>query len=64
MNLLSIIHLFQELTLFLVMRGLLGVGEASYSYNMMPTIIADLFTGNIFELWALSVLYIAIPVGR
>lgn len=47
--------------LFVVMRILVGVGEASYS-TIAPTIIADLFVLNKRSI-ALSVFYFAIPVG-
>ncbi|ELU07902.1 hypothetical protein CAPTEDRAFT_179917 [Capitella teleta] len=47
--------------LFLLMRALVGVGEASYS-TIAPTIIADLFVKT-QRTKALSVFYFAIPVG-
>ena len=47
--------------LFVIMRILVGVGEASYS-TIAPTIIADLFINNKRSV-ALSVFYFAIPVG-
>jgi len=43
------------------MRSLVGVGEASY-VTVAPTIIADLFSAHL-RIRALSVFYIAIPVG-
>lgn len=46
---------------FIVMRGLVGVGEASYS-TIAPTIIADLFSKDT-RTKALMVFYFAIPVG-
>ncbi|XP_014679784.1 PREDICTED: protein spinster homolog 1-like, partial [Priapulus caudatus] len=46
---------------FLVLRGLVGIGEASYS-TIAPTIIADLFTKN-KRSQMLMVFYFAIPVG-
>lgn len=45
----------------LVTRGLVGVGEASYS-TIAPTVIADLFVGD-QRSRMLSVFYFAIPVG-
>ncbi|XP_048374048.1 protein spinster homolog 1 isoform X1 [Sphaerodactylus townsendi] len=47
--------------LLLLTRGLVGVGEASYS-TIAPTIIADLFVGE-RRSRMLSVFYFAIPVG-
>ena len=47
--------------LFLFMRALVGIGEASYS-TIAPTIIADLFVKT-QRTKALSVFYFAIPVG-
>ncbi|KAM5152524.1 protein spinster homolog 1 [Mantella aurantiaca] len=47
--------------LFLFTRGLVGVGEASYS-TIAPTIIADLFVSD-QRTRMLSFFYIAIPVG-
>jgi MFS family permease len=46
---------------FLVMRALVGVGEASYS-TIAPTIIADIFSKSM-RTKALSIFYFAIPVG-
>jgi len=46
---------------FFVLRGLVGIGEASYS-TVAPTIIADLFVGD-QRSKALSVFYFAIPCG-
>ncbi|XP_072302762.1 protein spinster homolog 3 isoform X2 [Eucyclogobius newberryi] len=51
-------HLFWFLVL---MRSLVGIGEASYS-TIAPTIIGDLFTGTKRSLM-ISVFYIFIPVG-
>jgi len=48
--------------LFLLMRALVGVGEASYS-TIAPTIIADLFI-NTSRTKALTMFYFAVPVGR
>lgn len=47
--------------LFMFCRGVVGIGEASYS-TVAPTIIADLFTGH-RRSTALMVFYFAIPVG-
>ena len=47
---------------FLVMRALVGVGEASYS-TIAPTIISDLFVGDTRSKF-LALFYFAIPVGR
>ena len=47
---------------FLLLRALVGVGEASYS-TIAPTIIADLFAKD-RRTKALAVFYFAIPVGR
>ncbi|EFX84684.1 hypothetical protein DAPPUDRAFT_99565 [Daphnia pulex] len=46
---------------FLVMRSLVGVGEASYS-TIAPTIISDLFVGDTRSKF-LALFYFAIPVG-
>ena len=48
--------------LFMIMRGLVGVGEASYS-TIAPTIIADLFVKEM-RTKMLAIFYFAIPVGR
>ncbi|UYV64685.1 SPNS3 [Cordylochernes scorpioides] len=47
--------------LFLLLRALVGVGEASYS-TIAPTIIADLFSGTHRSV-ILALFYFAIPVG-
>uniref|UniRef100_A0A0R3S258 MFS domain-containing protein n=1 Tax=Elaeophora elaphi TaxID=1147741 RepID=A0A0R3S258_9BILA len=47
--------------LFMLCRGLVGVGEASY-VTIAPTIIADIFTRN-QRSYAFMVFYFAIPVG-
>ncbi|KAM3965083.1 lysolipid transporter protein spinster isoform 2-T2 [Aphomia sociella] len=47
--------------LFAVFRGLVGIGEASYS-TIAPTIISDLFVGNVRSKM-LALFYFAIPVG-
>ncbi|XP_066932499.1 protein spinster homolog 1-like [Clytia hemisphaerica] len=46
---------------FFALRGLVGIGEASYS-TVAPTIIADLFVGD-NRSKALSFFYFAIPCG-
>ncbi|XP_041979206.1 protein spinster isoform X4 [Aricia agestis] len=46
---------------FLLFRGLVGIGEASYS-TIAPTIISDLFVGNVRSKM-LAFFYFAIPVG-
>ena len=47
---------------FLIMRSLVGVGEASYG-TIAPTIIADLFPAN-KRLLMLSLFYLTTPFGR
>ncbi|KAL7677478.1 hypothetical protein ACOME3_003716 [Neoechinorhynchus agilis] len=51
-------HLF---SLFVVLRGLVGIGEASYSC-VAPSVIADLYDGDARSKM-LAVYYLAIPVG-
>jgi len=51
----------EKFWLFLLLRGLVGVGEASYS-TIAPTIIADLFKGQQRTI-ALAIFFFAIPVG-
>ncbi|KAL3273737.1 hypothetical protein HHI36_015165 [Cryptolaemus montrouzieri] len=46
---------------FLLFRGLVGIGEASYS-TIAPTIISDLFSGDLRSKM-LALFYFAIPVG-
>ncbi|KAJ2949056.1 hypothetical protein O0L34_g5997 [Tuta absoluta] len=46
---------------FAVFRGMVGIGEASYS-TIAPTIISDLFVGEVRSKM-LAVFYFAIPVG-
>ncbi|VDM79972.1 unnamed protein product [Strongylus vulgaris] len=48
--------------LFLLLRGIVGVGEASYAV-ISPSIIADMFTGQ-NRSRMLMVFYFAIPCGR
>uniref|UniRef100_A0A0N5A1L1 MFS domain-containing protein n=1 Tax=Parastrongyloides trichosuri TaxID=131310 RepID=A0A0N5A1L1_PARTI len=50
-----------QFVLFLICRGIVGIGEASYA-TVAPTIIADLFTGSARS-YALMVFYFAIPFG-
>ncbi|XP_054899525.1 sphingosine-1-phosphate transporter SPNS2 isoform X2 [Poeciliopsis prolifica] len=47
--------------LFVLSRGLVGIGESSYS-AISPTIIGDLYTSN-NRTMMLSVFYLAIPLG-
>lgn len=54
--------LLQLFWLLLLTRGLVGVGEASYS-TIAPTIIADLYVKD-QRTNMLSLFYFAIPVGR
>ncbi|XP_025775844.1 protein spinster homolog 1 [Puma concolor] len=51
----------EQFWLLLLTRGLVGVGEASYS-TIAPTLIADLFVAD-QRSRMLSVFYFAIPVG-
>ncbi|XP_040308888.1 sphingosine-1-phosphate transporter SPNS2, partial [Herpailurus yagouaroundi] len=51
----------QHFWLLVLSRGLVGVGEASYS-TIAPTVIGDLFAKNTRTLM-LSVFYFAIPLG-
>lgn len=46
----------------MLLRGLVGVGEASYS-TIAPTIIGDLFTGAKRSIM-IMIFYVFIPVGR
>lgn len=46
---------------FLIFRGLVGIGEASYS-TIAPTIISDLFINDVRSKM-LALFYFAIPVG-
>lgn len=46
---------------FLVFRGLVGIGEASYS-TIAPTLISDLFINDVRSKM-LAMFYFAIPVG-
>lgn len=51
----------KQFWLFVLIRSLVGVGEASYSC-VAPTIIGDLFT-NEMRTRVLAIFYLAIPVG-
>ncbi|XP_030040828.1 protein spinster isoform X3 [Manduca sexta] len=51
----------KDFALFALFRGLVGIGEASYS-TIAPTIISDLFVGNVRSKM-LAFFYFAIPVG-
>ncbi|PIC39430.1 hypothetical protein B9Z55_011118 [Caenorhabditis nigoni] len=53
--------LLQHYTLFLILRGVVGIGEASYS-TIAPTVLSDLFSGA-QRSRVLMVFYFAIPVG-
>jgi MFS family permease len=55
------LYFFKHFWLFLIIRSLVGVGEASYSC-VAPTIIGDLFTGEM-RTRMLAVFYLAVPVG-
>lgn len=58
----SLLRRRQHFWVLLLTRGLVGVGEASYS-TIAPTIIADLYVkGKRTNM--LSIFYFAIPVGR
>jgi len=52
----------QHFVIFILLRAVVGIGEACYS-TIAPTIIADLFSDNT-RTTAISIFYIAIPVGR
>jgi len=56
----SLVHK-DQLVWFFVIRGLVGIGEASYS-TVAPTIIADIFVGD-KRTKALTLFYFAIPCG-
>lgn len=61
-RLLLMLCVLQLFWLLLLTRGLVGVGEASYS-TIAPTIIADLYVKE-KRTNMLSFFYFAIPVGR
>uniref|UniRef100_A0A0K0DPU9 MFS domain-containing protein n=1 Tax=Angiostrongylus cantonensis TaxID=6313 RepID=A0A0K0DPU9_ANGCA len=46
---------------FLLLRGIVGIGEATYA-TVAPTIIGDMFSGSMRST-ALMVFYFAVPVG-
>lgn len=48
--------------LFLLLRGVVGIGEASYAI-IAPTIIADIFSMPLRSR-AIMFFYFAIPIGR
>lgn len=48
--------------MFLLFRGVVGIGEASYS-NVAPSMISDMFTG-IARSRMYMLFYFAVPVGR
>jgi len=52
----------QHFVIFVLLRAVVGVGEGCYT-TIAPTIIADLFADNT-RTTAISIFYIAIPVGR
>lgn len=52
----------ESFTGFLIMRAIVGVGEASYS-TIAPTIISDMFVKDARSKM-LALFYFAIPVGR
>lgn len=52
----------QQFWLLMLLRGLVGIGEASYS-TIAPTIIGDLFTGGQRSI-VICIFYIFIPFGR
>jgi len=52
----------QHFVIFILLRAVVGIGEGCYS-TIAPTIIADLFADNT-RTAAISIFYIAIPVGR
>jgi len=58
----KLVKYLQSYYWFLLMRALVGIGEASYS-TIAPTIISDLFV-NDMRSKMLALFYFAIPVGR
>ena len=54
--------LTQYFVWFLILRALVGVGEASYC-SIAPSIIADMFTDNARTV-AMTAFYLVMPVGR
>jgi MFS transporter, Spinster family, sphingosine-1-phosphate transporter len=59
---LVIIDALQHFVLFLLLRGVFGIGQTCYA-TIAPTIIADLFADD-YRTTAISIFYLAIPVGR
>lgn len=57
-----IIKKFKNFFVFLILRALVGIGEAAYS-TVAPTIISDLFTET-GRSRSLMIFYAASPVGR
>jgi MFS family permease len=55
------IYFLKKFWIFLILRGLVGIGEASYSC-IAPTLIGDLFTDQT-RTKMLAVFYLAVPVG-
>ena len=53
---------FKHFYAFVLLRGVVGIGEASYAV-IAPTIIADMFNGKMRSR-ILMFFYFAIPVGR
>ena len=53
---------FQYFWVLVLMRALVGTGEASYS-TIAPTIIGDMFSGGRRTI-AISLFYVVLPVGR
>jgi len=54
--------ILQHFVIFVLLRAVVGIGEGCYS-TIAPTIIADMFADNT-RTAAISIFYIAIPVGR
>lgn len=54
--------IFQYFWMFLLFRGIVGIGEASYS-NVCPSMISDMFTGPARSRMYM-LFYFAVPVGR
>lgn len=58
----KLLYFFQHFVIFVLLRAVVGIGEGCYS-TIAPTIIADLFADDT-RTTAISIFYIAIPVGR
>jgi len=58
----KLLLILQHFVVFVLLRAVVGIGEGCYS-TIAPTIIADLFADNT-RTTAISIFYIAIPVGR